>query len=86
MRPGVGLGQPPDGNAIAYDPQSDMIGISPERLPLVLKAHLEQFRRALLDPANTQLRNRFERRFDTGFTREPLPKKQSPRRSRRSRG
>ena len=50
VRPGVGLGQPPDGNAMAYDSRSDMIGISPERLPLVLKAHLEQFRSELLTP------------------------------------
>jgi len=70
-RPGIGLGQPPDGNAMAYDPESETIGISPERLPRVLKAHLEQFKHTLLDGANTQLRRRFERRFDTGFTRDP---------------
>ena len=70
-RPGVGLGQPPDGNAIAWDPLSGTIAISPERLPQVLKAHLEELRRALLDARNTDLRDRFERRFDSGFTQQP---------------
>lgn len=70
-RPGVGLGQPPDGNAIACDPLSGAIAISPERLPQVLKAHLEELRRALLDARNTDLRDRFERRFDSGFTQQP---------------
>lgn len=65
------LGQPPDGGAIAYDPRNDIIGISPERLPRVLKAHLEQFKQALLNPTHVELRRRFERRFDTGFTGEP---------------
>ncbi len=68
-RPGVGLGQPPEGHAIGYDPRTGVIGISPERLPRVLKAHLEQFRRELLDSANGQLRRRFEQRFNSGFTK-----------------
>jgi len=84
-RPGVGLGSPPDGNAIAADPGGDAIVISPERLPKALKAHLEQFKRELLDPASAQLRRRFERRFDTGFTREP-PNNASQRTSARRRG
>jgi hypothetical protein len=66
-RPGVGLGQPPDGNAIASDSQSGTIGISPERLPRVLKAHLEQLRLELLDTTRAELRRRFEKRFDSGF-------------------
>jgi hypothetical protein len=68
-RPGVCLGQPSDGSAIAYDSQNDVIVISPERLPPVLKEHLEQFKKRLLDTANVELRHRFEHRFDTGFTR-----------------
>jgi len=77
-RPGVGLSQPPDRGAIAYDPRNDIIGISPERLPRVLKAHLEQFKQALLNPTNLQIRRRFERRFDSGFTREPPNKALQP--------
>ena len=73
IRPGVGLGQPSDGNAIASDPQSGTIAISPERLPRVLKAHLEEFRTTLLDATNSALRHRFERRFDCGFTQPPPP-------------
>ena len=64
-RPGVGLGQPPDGNAIAY--HGGVIGISPERLPRVLKSHLEELRRELLNPSNKRLRARFVQRFDSGF-------------------
>jgi hypothetical protein len=77
-RPGIGLGQPPDGNAIASDPRSGTIGISPERLPKVLKAHLEQFRHDLLDSANVQLQSRFEQRFDGGFTNPPPNKALQP--------
>jgi hypothetical protein len=80
-RSGVGLGQPPDGNAISCDPLNGTIAISPERLPLVLKAHLEELRRALLDTKNTDLRDRFERRFDNGFTQQP-PNKALQRTSR----
>jgi hypothetical protein len=67
-RSGVGLAQPLDGSAIGYDPASGAISISPERLPRVLKAHLEQFLRELMDPKNAPLRDRFERRFDAGFS------------------
>jgi len=58
----VELGQPPE--AVAYDPRSRRIVISPERLPRVLKAHLERFRTALMDTRNRELRARFEERFD----------------------
>ncbi len=68
-RPGIGLAQPADGNAIACDPVSGAVIISPERLPRVLKAHLDQIRVQLLDATNTALRQRFEERFDHGFTR-----------------
>ena len=69
IRPGIGIGDPPDGNAIGYNPKSDMVGLSPSRLPRVLKAHLSELKRDLLDPANTQLRARFEERYDSGFSR-----------------
>jgi len=68
IRPGVGLAQPPDGSPISYDRASDTISISPERLPRVLKAHLEQFKTELLNPTNATLRKEFERRFDAGFS------------------
>lgn len=84
-RPGVGLGPPSDGNAIASDPEGNAIGFSPESLPTVLKAHLEQLKRQLLDPANVQLRRRFERRFDAGFTREPPNDALQPASARRRR-
>ncbi len=73
-RPGIGLTQSPDGNAIIYDHQSGTIGISPERLPRVLKAHLKRFRHELLDTANKGLRDVFELRFDNGFTKQPRSK------------
>jgi hypothetical protein len=63
----VGLGSPSDGSAIAYIPQSDAVIISPERLPVALKAHLEKFKLELLNPANTALRDQFQRRFDEEF-------------------
>jgi hypothetical protein len=86
-RPGVGLGHPPDGNAIASDPGTGTIGISPERLPKVLKAHLERLRLELLDKSNVGLRHRFEQRFDSGFTQPPPNRAQLPtrRRARRQR-
>jgi hypothetical protein len=62
--PGVGLGQPPNGEAIAYDSDSDILVISPERLPKILKQHLERFRAELLDSCNAGLRQKFERCFD----------------------
>jgi len=63
----VGLGQPEDGSPIAYDSKSGTVIISPERLPVVLKSHLETLKAELLNPANTALRNEFENRFDEGF-------------------
>ena len=61
---GVGLGQPDDGEPLAYDPNTNRLAISPERLPKALKLHLEQFRVRLLDPKNTGLRQNFEDRFN----------------------
>jgi hypothetical protein len=63
-KPGVGLGQPGNGEPIAYDDVSETLAISPERLPKALKAHLERYRRSLLDPKNKSLRSKFERQFD----------------------
>jgi hypothetical protein len=48
----VGLG-PADGNAIAYNSQTDGVTICPERLPKELKAHLDRFR--LLAPTQSVL-------------------------------
>jgi hypothetical protein len=63
--PGVGLGQPSDGTPIAFDPSANRLAISPERLTTALKNHLEQYRTQLLDPKNTNLRLKFEERFDS---------------------
>ncbi|MGB8029832.1 MAG: hypothetical protein WCF30_09205 [Terracidiphilus sp.] len=64
---GVGLGQPPGGKALAYAPGLKVLSISPERLPRVLKGHLEGYRAELLDPKNATTRQRFERQFDRDF-------------------
>jgi hypothetical protein len=60
----VVLGWPPGQDAVAYDPQNQRVVVNPERLPRVLKAHLERFRQALLDQKNQALRAAFETRFD----------------------
>jgi len=60
----VGLGWPPAPAAVAYDQQNRRVVINPERLPSVLKAHLERFRNALLDGKDQELRTAFEKRFD----------------------
>jgi hypothetical protein len=67
IRRGIGLGQPQDGNPIAIDSVSSDVVVSPEILPRALKAHLEDFKRRLIDPAERSLRAAFERRFDAGF-------------------
>ena len=64
---GVGLGQPPNGAAMGYDPGSRILVISPERLPQVLKSHLERYRLELLDSNNRAVRRSFELRFDQDF-------------------
>jgi hypothetical protein len=68
-RPGapVGLGQPENGTAVAYDPGRGKVILSPERLPKALKAHLLKLQAKLMDPANADLRQRFQTRFDKGF-------------------
>ena len=49
---------------IAFSVQHRRLIINPHRLVPALKAHLEEYGRQLRDPANTQLRENFERRFD----------------------
>jgi hypothetical protein len=73
-RPGVGLGHPPDGNAIAVQPTTGTIAISPELLPVVLKTHLETLKSELLKQANVALCKRFEQRFNSGFSPEAAPR------------
>lgn len=63
----VGLGWPPDGAAIAYLPGSDRVVVSPERLPGVLKQHLERFRVSILNQSNVQARRCFVARFSKDF-------------------
>jgi hypothetical protein len=63
----VGLGQPANGSPIAYYPQNDTLSVSPQRLPVQLKSHLEKLKSRLLDPANVKLSKQFRKRFDEGF-------------------
>ena len=67
-RLGVGLGQPSDGSPMEYDPTNARVGISPERLPVTLIKHLEKLKTDLLAPANVGLRQKFEKRFNEGFS------------------
>ncbi|MGA3055493.1 MAG: hypothetical protein ABSD63_14890 [Candidatus Korobacteraceae bacterium] len=64
---GVGLGQPQNGEAMAYDPDAQVLVISPERLPRALKSHLERYRTELLDPINDEARKCFVHQFDKDF-------------------
>lgn len=63
----VGLGQPPNGEAMAYDPEAQMLAMSPEHLPRALKAHLECYRTDLLNPIHAEARQNFEDQFDEDF-------------------
>lgn len=60
----VALGQPSGGAAIAYDLKHRRVIVSPERLPRMLKDHVERFRHALLEQQNKRLRAAFEAEFD----------------------
>jgi hypothetical protein len=73
----VGLGQTPNGEAMAYYPDAQVLLISPERLPRTLKGHLERYRTELLDPTNSEARKCFVRQFDKDFGvgQPPLKKK-----------
>jgi hypothetical protein len=64
---GVGLGQPPDCEALAYDPAMQSLVISPQRLPKALKIHLECYRTELLDSKNVIERQHFVKWFDNKF-------------------
>ena len=72
-RRGVGLSQPPNGEAMAYYHDAQVLVISPERLPHALKCHLERYRTDLLDPINVDARQCFERQFDKdlGVNQQP---------------
>lgn len=60
----VVLGAPRGSDAVEFDDRNSRVVVSPERLPTVLKAHLEKSRYDLLDEQNRKLRATFERRFD----------------------
>ena len=64
---GVGLGQPQDGGALAFDPIAKKLVINPHRLPKVLKVHLERYRTELLDSKNVAERQHFVKWFDKNF-------------------
>jgi len=64
---GVGLGEPPGGQPIDYDPDARVLMISPKRLPRALKRHLEGYRKDLLNPSNGPMRKDFECQFDKDF-------------------
>ncbi len=64
---GVGLGEPPDGTALMFIPEVDQVIISPARLPVALKDHLDKLKLDLLDQTNATLREQFQRRYDNGF-------------------
>ncbi|MCH7688458.1 MAG: hypothetical protein IH899_17545 [Planctomycetes bacterium] len=50
--------------AMQFNTFNKVLVINPHRLPAVLKKHLEDYRRQLLDPANTTLRQKFEDRYN----------------------
>ena len=62
--PRVGLGQPPNGAALDYDSKEHVLRISPERLPKLLKRHLEKFSAELKDSANVQARQKFQEEYE----------------------
>ena len=60
---GIALtGQLPE--AMQFDTANNLLIINPHRLPGVLKAHLENYCNRLLDSANADLRQKFERRYN----------------------
>lgn len=50
--------------AMRFDTASKTLVINPHRLPGVLKSHLENYRIRLLETTNTDLRQKFESRFN----------------------
>ena len=53
-----------DGGDILYDPNNRTITIDPYQLTKTLRAHLVAFGARLRDPANAELRTKFQQRFD----------------------
>jgi hypothetical protein len=51
--------------SLSFDPTNSRLIINPHRLVPTLKGHLNNFIAQLRDPNNIQLRQKFERRFDT---------------------
>lgn len=50
--------------ALQFDLTSKVLVINPHRLPSVLKAHLDDYRKRLLDQSQVDLRDKFECRYD----------------------
>jgi hypothetical protein len=50
--------------ALRFDSGNKVLIINPHRLATVLKDHLEDYRRKLLDAAHIDLRKKFEHRYD----------------------
>lgn len=62
LRPDVAFG---DGDfCVAHSPDWTHMVVNPRRFPAELLKHLRCYRDRLLDPAQTDLRTNFERRFD----------------------
>jgi hypothetical protein len=59
----IALG-PIEGGDIHYNPVTRRIVIDPHRLTKTLRGHLAAYGQRLRDPANADLRNRFEQRFE----------------------
>ena len=50
--------------ALSFDPTNKVLVINPHRLPAVLKDHLDGYCGKLLDSTNTDLRKKFQDRYD----------------------
>ncbi len=60
---GIALSDKPP-EAVSYDAGRNEVTFNPHKLPLVLKAHLANYVKKVCDPAETDLRKNFEKRFD----------------------
>jgi hypothetical protein len=49
---------------LRFDPVKKELVINPHRLPAVLKTHLDDYRKRLLDASNSSVRQKFEARFN----------------------
>jgi hypothetical protein len=63
-RGGVGLGQPGNNIAMAFNSTRKQLVIDPHVLPRALKEHLESYRKQLLDPRSGNIRDTFEKQFN----------------------